>query len=151
MVTVYDVPADRLIKRTAEKLKEEGIVEKPEWIDFVKAGVHKELPPTDPDWWYIRCASLLRRIYIDGPVGVSRLRTYYGGRYRRKGTVPPRFAKGSGSIIREALQQLEKAGLVKKVEGGRAITPKGQSYLDNIAYEIMKELVKERPELSKYC
>ena len=69
MTTVYDVPADELIKLTAEKLKEMGL-QPPEFTKFVKTGVHKEKPPEDEDWWYIRCASVLRRIYIDGPVGI---------------------------------------------------------------------------------
>ena len=81
MTTVYDVPADLLIKRVAEKLK--SMVKPPEWAKYVKTGVHKQRAPEQEDWWYIRLASILRRVYIDGPVGIERLRTYYGGRKRR--------------------------------------------------------------------
>lgn len=116
----------------------------------MKTGVHREFSPHDPDWWYVRCASLLRRLYVDGQVGVSRLRTYYGGRHRR-GVRPPKFAKGSGSVIRHALQQLEAAGLVVSTERGRAISPKGRSLLDNVAYEVMQEILVERSELKRYC
>ncbi|HIP62762.1 MAG TPA: 30S ribosomal protein S19e, partial [Archaeoglobus profundus] len=52
--------------------------------------------------------------------------------------------------IRKALQQLEKAGFVKKTPEGRVVTPKGRSFLDKIATEIKKELVKKIPELAKY-
>ncbi|HII79102.1 MAG TPA: 40S ribosomal protein S19, partial [Methanosarcina sp.] len=46
----------------------------------VKTGVHKELPPINDDWWYIRCAAVLRKIYTDGPIGTERLRSVYGGK-----------------------------------------------------------------------
>lgn len=149
MTTVYDVPASELIKKVAEKLTETDCITPPEWGPYVKTGIHKELPPSDSDWWFTRCASIMRRVYIDGPVGVFRLRSYYGG--RRHGDVrKARFVKGSGSIIREALKQLEKAGHISRAEGGRAISPKGRSFLDKTANEVKAELVKVVPELAKY-
>ena len=139
MTTAYDVPAEPLIKRLAEKLKNEYKIKPPEWAKWVKTGAHKERPPEDPDWWYVRVASILRRIYIRGPIGVSRLQNLYGGRRDRRAK-PYRHVKGSGSIIRKALQQLEELELVEKVEGkGRRIAPKGQSLVDNTAHEVAKE------------
>jgi len=139
MTTAYDVPAEPLIKRLAEKLKNEYKIKPPEWAKWVKTGAHKERPPENPDWWYIRVASILRKIYLRGPIGVSRLRNLYGGRRDRR-VKPYRHVKGSGSIIRKALQQLEELELVEKVEGkGRRIAPKGQSLVDNTAHEVAKE------------
>jgi len=148
MTTVYDVPPSKLIERVAKKLKEMDI-DKPEWTDFVKTGAHKERRPHSPDWWYIRCAAILRKIYIDGPVGVERLRTAYGGR-KNRGHKPEKFVKGSGNIIRKALQALEKLDLVTRTKEGRVITPKGQSLLDNTAKEVKDEIIEETPALSKY-
>lgn len=149
MTTVYDVPAETLINSTAQKLKNDNKVMPPEWARFAKTGAHKELSPDNADWWFVRCASILRRIYIDGPVGVSRLRSFYGGRHRN-GVRPVHFSKGSGSIAREALQQLEKAGFVKAQKTGRIISPAGQSFLDNAANEVKSELVKSNPAIAKY-
>lgn len=147
MATVYDVPADVLIKNVADKLKD--MVKEPEWVKFVKTGVHKQRSPEQEDWWYIRVASIFRRIYIDGPVGIQRLRTYYGGR-KRRGSKPPRFKRGSGSIVRKALQELERIGFVTKTKEGRVVTSQGRSFLDKIAGEIKKDLVKQIPALEKY-
>lgn len=145
MTTVYDVPPNDLITAVAQELKAAGIVQPPEWAPYVKTGVNKEMPPTNPDWWYVRCASVLRRIYIDGPVGVSRLRSYYGGKHRQP-VATARFAKGSGSIIREALQQLEKAGYVKKANRrGRHVTPQGQAFMDDMAHKIKAPAQLEEP------
>jgi small subunit ribosomal protein S19e len=149
MTTVYDIPADMLIKHIAQKLKEEYKLEPPVWAMQVKTGVHKELSPVDHNWWYTRCASMMRRIYIDGPVGISRLKNFYGGKSRR-GVASPVHAKGSGSIIREALHQLEKAALVKSMKKGRVISPEGQSFLDNASHEIKLTLLEQYPGLKKY-
>jgi len=149
MTTIYDVPASALINEVAQRLKKDKKVTPPEWASYVKTGIHKEIPPLNEDWWYTRCASILRRVYIDGPVGVERLRSFYGGR-RNRGSKPERFVKGSGSIAREAVQQLEKAGYVRNAKKGRAISPAGRSFLDNVADEVKKGLVKEIPALGKY-
>lgn len=149
MTTVYDVPAEMLINNVAQKLKNDNKAAVPEWAKFAKTGANKELAPDNADWWYVRCASVLRRIYIDGPVGVSRLRSFYGGKHRN-GVKPMHFSKGSGSVIREALQQLDKAGLVKPQKIGRIISPQGQSFLDDAANEVKQELVKSNPALAKY-
>lgn len=149
MATVYDVPADMLIRRVAERLKEMQEFTPPEWAKFVKTGVHKERAPEQKDWWWIRVASIFRKIYMNGPVGIERLRTAYGGR-KNRGVKPEKFRKGSGSIIRKALQQLERAGFVTKTKEGRVVTPKGRSFLDKIAAEIKRELVQQISELVKY-
>ncbi len=149
MTTVYDIPADVLIKNTAQKLKDENFVQAPAWGSQVKTGVHKELSPADQDWWYTRCASIVRRIYIDGPTGVSRLKSFYGGKLR-KGSASPHHVRGSGSVVRVALHQLESAGLVKSVKKGRVIAPKGQSLLDNVAHEAKSGLLEQYPGIDKY-
>ncbi|HLD49237.1 MAG TPA: 30S ribosomal protein S19e [archaeon] len=135
MVSARDTDASKLIEKTAEQLKEK--IQMPEWALNVKTGMHKERPPEQSNWWQLRAASILRKVYVDGPVGVSRLRSFYGGRHRR-GHKPPHFAKGSGKILRVILQDLEKQNLIKKMDKrkGRIITPEGQKFLDGIAKSI---------------
>jgi small subunit ribosomal protein S19e len=135
MTTLYDVPANKLIELTATKLKSDERLAPPEWSSWVKTGVHREHPPQNDDWWYVRCAALLRRIAMDGPVGTQRLRSVYGGKTDNS-SAPARFVKGSGSIIRKAMQQLESAGFVKTTPKGREISSQGRSFLDNNAYEL---------------
>jgi small subunit ribosomal protein S19e len=134
MTTVYDVPPDKLVKMVGEKLKKNKSIALPKWGVDVKKGTNKELPPENEDWWWVRCASVLRQIYLHGPVGVARLRTYYGG--RRRGTKKGRFREASGKIIREVLLQLERAGYVRKTKRGRQISSEGQKFLDNAAHEL---------------
>jgi small subunit ribosomal protein S19e len=132
-MSAMEVPGDALVKQLSEELKKLDELKPPEWSHYVKTGVHRERPPEQPDWWYARAASVLRRIYLDGPIGLSRLRTFYGGRQKR-GSSPEHFRKGGGKILRTILQQLEHGGLVAKTErGGRKMTPKGASMLDSIS------------------
>ncbi len=146
MTTIYDVPADSLISEVAKELTANKKINPPEWAPFVKTGVHKERRPENPDWWYVRCASILRRVYMDGPVGINSLKTYYGGK-KDMGTSPEKFRKGSGSVIRTALKQLEDVGFVTKVgDEGRVITPEGKSFMDKTSHNLKKDI----PELAKY-
>jgi small subunit ribosomal protein S19e len=149
MTTAYDVPATDIISRLAEKLKENDNIQPPEWAAFAKTGVHKELPPINSDWWYTRSAAVLRRIYMDGPIGIQRLRSVYGGK-KNRGVNPSRKVKGSGSVARVVSQQLESAGFVAHLKGGRIVTSAGQSLLDNTATEVKAELIASNPGLGKY-
>jgi len=136
-MSVYDVEPQQLIEKVAQELKKFEELKPPEWIYFVKSGSHAERPPQQEDFWYIRCASLLRYLYINGPIGVSRLRHKYGGR-KSRGVAPHKHRKASGNIIRKALQRLEKIGFVKTTKKGRELTPKGKSFLDKISTQIKK-------------
>jgi small subunit ribosomal protein S19e len=151
MTTLYDVPAEDLIEAVAEEIEDD--LEAPDWIEFTKTGTARELPPEQEDFWSRRAASLLRKVAEDGPVGVERLRTVYGGstngstRYRVR---PNHKREGSGNIIRTALQQLEEAGYVETSEKrGRSVTGEGKALLDETATEVLEEL--DRPELERYA
>ena len=136
MVTVYDVPADKLIEKTAIKLREIDTIKPPEWAEFARTGRHTEKAPAQRDWWYTRAASILRKVYIMGPIGSSRLAEEYGG-FADRGSRPNKAVKGSRNIARKCIMQLEASGLVAKNKNkGRVITPKGQKMLDALAKEI---------------
>ena len=151
MITVYDVPSAALIEKVAKYLEDNiDEVNPPTWAVYVKTGVQIQRPPDQHEWWYTRCASLLRKVYCRGPIGVSRIRKEYGGR-TGKGSVGKHKAPGGGAIIRNAFQQLERAGLIGTIESkGRILTSKGTSLLDRLAYEVKNELEKKIPTLKKY-
>lgn len=141
MVTIYEVPAAILNKEIASELKNIDELKPPAWSYFIKTGVFREKAPTNTDWWYVRLASLLRKLYIHKKIGVNRLRVKYGGR-QRKGNRREHFKKGAGKIIRYGLQQLEALGFVIKSDdnSGRMLSPKGRSFMDRTANRISKQL-----------
>ena len=140
MVSVKEVPADTFIERLAKYIKDNiEEVRPPEWAYYVKTGPSRERPPDNPDWWYIRAASILRKLYIHSPMSIKRLRSMYGGR-KDRGVRPEHFYKSGGSNIRNILHQLESAGLIQKTNRGRILTSKGRSLLDKLASEIKRGL-----------
>ena len=135
MANVYDVKASEVVKLAADKLK--VVMKKPAYVDFVKSGANKERVPADPDFFFMRSASVLRQVYLNGPIGVSKLRTRYGS--RKEHTVHRRHhVKSGGSVIRDAFQGLEKLGYVKNTKEGRIITPAGKSFMDKLSKELNK-------------
>ncbi len=135
MSTIYDKNPSELIEKASKELKKTKAVKIPEWAKVVKTGPGQERQPQDKDWWYMRSASILRKVYTRGPIGVSKLRNYYGKK-KNRGVKPEKFYKASGKIIRTILQQLQAEGLIKETEKGvhkgKTVTPKGQSFLDTV-------------------
>lgn len=136
MTTIYDIDPKELIGKATEELKKLETVKMPKWAIFVKTSSARERHPVNKDWWYIRAASVLRKIYMKGPIGVSKLRKDYGGKARR-GHKKNRVYLGSGKIIRVILQQLEKAEFIKQEEKkghkGRVCTSKGKKFLNGLS------------------
>lgn len=149
--TPYDVPAQPFIEKLAKYVKDNiDQVSPPQWTPYAKTSAHTTRQPQDPNWWYTRCASLLRKTYMKEPIGVERLRAQYGGR-KDRGVRPEHVTKGAGGNIRKLFQQLEAAGLIKKVNGkGRVLSGEGRRLLDTMATELKAELEKKIPELTKY-
>ncbi len=148
MAKVFDVPPNELVERLAVQLREEGIAE-PEWTAFVKTGAHADRPPHRRDWWYVRCASILRKIYMHGPMGINELRKEYGGG-RPSGYGAAHHRPAGGAIIRNAVHGLEKLGLVEQSKSGRIVSSAGMKKLDGVATQILHEMIQDNPSLKVY-
>lgn len=137
--TVKDVNPHEFVKAYSAHLKRSGKMELPEWVDIVKTARFKELPPTDPDWYYIRAASMARKIYLRQGIGIGGFQKIYGGR-QRNGSRPPHFCKSSGAVSRNILQELQKMGIIDvDPKGGRLITSQGRRDLDQVAGTVPAE------------
>ncbi|MEE6209585.1 30S ribosomal protein S19e [Salarchaeum sp. III] len=151
MVTLYDAPANELIDELAAELDDR--LDEPDWAEYAKTGADRELPPEQEDFWARRAASLLRKVATDGPVGVERLSTEYGGTRdgsNRYQVAPSKKADASKNIIRTILQQLEDEGLVQKQgSDGRIVSGDGRALLDDTAGDVLEQL--DRPELERYA
>lgn len=56
-------------------------------------------------------ASMARKVYLRGGLGVGAFRRIYGGS-KRNGSRPPHFCKTSGGVARHILQQLQTMNIV---------------------------------------
>jgi small subunit ribosomal protein S19e len=150
MVSAHDVPSSKLITALAMQMKEVPGVEQPEWSRFVKTGSHAERPPADSGWWYTRAASLMRKLYLHGPVGLSDLERAYGGSKALK-YYPKHHRDAGGSSIRKILKQLEQAELVTRTPKGRVLSSKGRGMIDKASKEIFATLSQENKALARYA
>ncbi|MGC8628808.1 MAG: 40S ribosomal protein S19 [Candidatus Micrarchaeia archaeon] len=135
MANINQVNSQKLVEAVAKKLEQQGI-EKPAYVNFVKSGAGKERVPEQGNFWFMRSASLMRQLYLNGPVGISRLRTYFGNRKRHVRIVRHHHYKAGGSIITDSLNALQKLGYVAKTPKGRVLTAKGRALLDKTANEL---------------
>merc|ERR1712167_507095 len=147
-VTVKDVPAKDFIEAFSRHLKKGNKIKMPDWAQYYKTACFKDLSPYDPDWLYIRAASVAYQLYMRGKVGVNTLRKHYSGK-QRNGTCTEHSRLVAGKCIRFCLMQLEKSQFVGKmmIEGkdgeslcnGKALTKKGTTDMDRIASQIVKQ------------
>ena len=150
MVSVHDVPSSKLIAALASQMKGVPGVEQPEWSRFVKTGSHAERPPADFEWWYTRAASLMRKLYLHGPVGLGDLERAYGGSKALK-YYPKHHRDAGGSSIRKILKQLEQADLVTKTPKGRVLSSKGRGMIDKVSKGIFATLSEENKAMARYA
>ena len=156
MTTYHDVPADLLIGELSAILSEVDSINPPEWSKIVKTGTHRERPPAQDNWWYIRSAAVLRKVGKLGPIGANHMAQHFGGP-KDRGVKPNRAVAGSRNISRTVMQQLTTAGLIQSkmslsgaVNHGKVLTPAGQKMLDSVALAVRDEAIKRHPGLSNY-
>jgi len=137
-VTLKDVPAAPFIAALATHFKKSAKWELPEWTTIIKTGAFKEMCPQNPDWYYVRAASMARQLYLQGGKGIGGFARMYGGR-KRKTTRARHFAPASTGLHRHIVQQLEELKFVeqRKDKKGRWITRDGQKELDVIAGRVV--------------
>lgn len=156
MTTYHDVPADLLIGELSARLAEMEAISPPEWSSIVKTGTHRERPPSQDNWWFIRSAAILRKVGKLGPIGANHMAQHFGGP-KDRGVKPNRAVAGSRNISRTIMQQLFSAGLIESkmnvagnVNHGKVLTPKGQSLLDSVAHDVRDQAIERHPGLSNY-
>ena len=138
-ITVRDINPQVFIKEYALHLKNSGKLNVPKWVDIVKTGVSRELPPSNPDWFFTRAAAIARFVYCYPNTGVGGLCKVHGSK-KNKGHRPGKHADASSSVMRKALQALEKAGILgASAEKGRVVSENGKRDLDQVAVLCSKK------------
>merc|ERR1711887_98730 len=138
MSSVKDVDQQLFVVGFADFLKKSGKMKVPEWADLIKLSRFNEQGPHNPDWFFVRAASVARHLYIRSPAGVGSFTKIYGAR-KRNGSAPSHFMRSSQSVSRRVLQALEEMALVEKdANGGRKLTSQGRRDMDRIAAQIAK-------------
>ena len=120
MSSVKDVDQQLFVVGFADFLKKSGKMVVPEWADLIKLSRFNEQGPHNPDWFFVRAASVARHLYIRAPAGVGAFTKIYGAR-KRNGSAPSHFMRSSQSVSRRVLQVrgVYAAGDIKRVGIGK--------------------------------
>merc|ERR1712046_405347 len=117
-------------------LEKEAVISMDASCSLMKTGSFKERSPDSEKWIFFRGAAILRRIAVEGGMGVGKLSKVFGGKNNRKLSKPHKV-KSSRGHLRKLVQQLGKAGLLSEEKGElRKITQKGKELLDSIAKSV---------------
>jgi ribosomal protein S19E (S16A) len=88
----------------------------PDWVDIVKTGRFKELPPQDKDWYYIRAGACGAAAVLKGgrPVRASHTQEASTGSSNRSSSKSARDAAAAAGALARAMvqQQLLRSGLI---------------------------------------
>jgi small subunit ribosomal protein S19e len=134
--TLRDVPANKWVKTMAAHLKQEGKLVVPKITELVKTSHGRERAPQNDDWFYIRCAAVLRRVYLRPGTGCGGLGKAFANK-KNNGSAPEHTVKASRGALQWACQALQKINLVKpgKIKG-RVITKEGRKKVDSVAFNV---------------
>ena len=135
--TIKDVKTFRWIKVMANHLKQEGKLFVPNCAEFIKTSHGRERAPQNPDWYYMRAAAVLRRIYIRPGVGLGGLAKKFANK-KNRGSQPEITTKAAKGPLHWACKSLEGLKLVGKgKESGRVLTSAGRKRCDTIASNVI--------------
>ena len=135
--TIRDVNTWRWVKAAANHLKQEGKLFVPNCSELVKTSHGKQRAPQSPDWYYIRCAAVLRALYIRPGQGYGGLAKRFSAK-KNRGSRPEIYCKAGKGMLHWACKSLEKLKLIQKGQtSGRVLTKEGKKKADTIAFNVL--------------
>jgi len=134
--TVRDVPANKWVKAMAQQFKREGKIQVPNCADLVKTCHGRERAPQSNDWYYLRAAAVLRRIYLRPGTGYGGLGKAFAVK-KNRGSKPERTIKAAVGPLHWACKALESLKLIAKGKSkGRVLTREGRKRADTVAFNV---------------
>uniref|UniRef100_A0A146LKB3 40S ribosomal protein S19 n=1 Tax=Lygus hesperus TaxID=30085 RepID=A0A146LKB3_LYGHE len=134
--TLKDVNAWRWIKVAARHFKQEGKLFVPNCTEIVKTAHGRERAPQNTDWYYIRCAAVLRAIYLRPGVGYGGLSKRFASK-KNYGSRPEHTVRAAQGLLHWSCKSLTKLGLVESgIKSGQRITKKGRKFADSLAFQV---------------
>ena len=134
--TLRDVSANKWIRAMAQHLKQSGKLFVPSCTELVKQSHGNQRAPQNPDWYFYRCAAVLRRIYVRPGTGYGGLSKAFAIK-KNNGSRPEKTVRASTGLLHWACRSLEGLKLIGKgKESGRILTKDGRRKCDAIAFNV---------------
>lgn len=138
MEQAYRVKAAPLIEAIKETLKSKNDIKLPENYDLIKTSHGKQYSPEDPNWFYVRMASIVRTVMCKGSVSLKTLARKHSCR-KNGGVRPSRYAKASDFVNASAVEQLIKIGWFNFQSKNDILTSNAKEVLGEIIEKINHE------------
>ena len=134
--TMMDVPANKWIKTMAQHLKQSGKCFVPNCTELMKPSHANQLAPSNEDWYFYRCAAVLRRVYNRPGVGYTSLAKSFSMK-KNNGSRPEKTIYAARGLLHWVCRSLEGVNLIAKgKQSGRVITKEGKRKADAIAFNV---------------
>ena len=134
--TLRDVAANKWVRAMALHLKQSGKLFVPNCAELMKQSTGNERAPQNVDWYFFRCAAVLRRVYVRPGTGYGGLAKAFAI-LKNNGSRPEKTVKASRGLLHWACRSLEGLKLLGKgKESGRVLTREGKRKCDAIAFNV---------------
>ena len=134
--TVRDVSANKWVRAMAGHLKQSGKLFVPNCTELMKQCNANQRAPQNPDWYFYRCAAVLRRVYCRPGTGYGGMGKAFG-MLKNNGSRPEKTVKALRGLLHWACRSLEGLKLIQKgKEQGRILTREGRRACDTIAFNV---------------
>ena len=134
--TVRDVPAHKWVRAMAMQFKREGKIQVPTCSEIMKTSHGRERAPQCNDWYYMRCAAVLRHIYLRPGNGYGGMSKAFANK-KNRGSKPERTIRAATGPIHWACKSLEGLKLIGKGKShGRVVTREGRKRSDTVAFNV---------------
>lgn len=121
---IFEVQPTAFIDTLSSYLKENTLLTVPEYIDIIKTSHGKENAPANPDWLYVRAASVFRRFLVaqikHEPITLGRLASAYGCK-KDRGARPGKRARASRGHLKSILDDFMARGWIVRTEDGKSV------------------------------
>lgn len=132
---IYKVKPRDFIDALSDYLISSNKVKLPENYDILKTGYGREHAPEDRNWYYIRLASIVRKIILKGRVSHGKLAADYGNR-KDRGVRPSKKTGAGKYLIDTALKNLESMGWINWSQGNDILTSSAKEILSEIIEKV---------------
>lgn len=135
---IYKVDHTDYINTLSFYLKTNGILKIPTNIDILKTCPAKETAPLNPDWLYVRAASIYRKVLIasfkNEKLSITRLSSVYGCK-KDRGSRPGKKVRASKGYLISVVNDFVRIGWIDKE---RKIRDEGLKFSKQVIENLIK-------------
>ncbi|ELA46206.1 hypothetical protein VCUG_02287 [Vavraia culicis subsp. floridensis] len=137
---IYQVDPTSFIGTLSSHLKNNNLLTQPQNIDIIKSCSGKQNAPLDPDWLYVRAASVYRHFltahFKNERITVTRLASLYGCK-KDRGSRPGKKVRASKGHLRSIVRDFGKLGWLVEDDKGKFVSEDGIKLSEQLIEKIL--------------